>query len=62
MAPIAFTAEQLDQITAAAQHVPRHLRDAYLRLIAEALAGRDFGDGDVHRAIVNAAREFSTHR
>ena len=52
---LALTTEQLDQITTAAQHVPRHLRSDYLRLIAEALAGRDFGDGDVHRAIVRVS-------
>ena len=61
-AAIAFTAEQMDEIVTAARHVPRHLRSDYLRMVADALAGRDFGDGDVHRAIVRASREFSTHR
>jgi hypothetical protein len=52
----------VDQITTAARHVPHHLRGDYVRLVADALTGRDFGDGDVHRAIVRASREFSTHR
>jgi hypothetical protein len=52
---LAFTAEQIDEIKAAARHVPHHLRGDYLEAVAAALTGRDFGDGDVHRAIVRAS-------
>lgn len=58
-AALAFTAEQLDEIKAAARHVPHHLRGDYLEAVAAALAGRAFGDGDVHRAVIAAARGIS---
>jgi hypothetical protein len=53
MAAIAFTDAQLEQISAMATQIPRRLRDAYLRRVVELLHGRDFGDGDVHRAASN---------
>jgi hypothetical protein len=32
------------------------LRDEYLRMVAQSLSGREFGDGDVYRACAAAAK------
>jgi hypothetical protein len=61
MAAIAFTDAQLEQIKMTAAQIPRHLRDAYLQRVVQLLNGRDFGDGDVHRA-ANAARNAVLQR
>jgi hypothetical protein len=58
MAVIAFTDAQLEQIRMTAAPIPRRLRDAYLQRVSELLDGRDFGDGDVHRAARAAAGEL----
>jgi hypothetical protein len=58
MAAIAFTDAQLEQISAMATQIPRRLRDAYLQRVVQLLNGRDFGDGDVHRAARAAAGEI----
>jgi hypothetical protein len=58
MAAIAFTDAQLEQISATATQIPRRLRDAYLQRVVQLLNGRDFGDGDVHRAARAAAGEI----
>jgi len=58
MAAIAFTDAQLEQIRMTAAQIPRHLRDAYLQRVVQLLNGRDFGDGDVHRAARAAAAEL----
>ena len=58
MAAIAFTDAQLEQIRMTAAQIPRHLRDAYLQRVVQLLNGRDFGDGDVHRAARAAAGEL----
>jgi hypothetical protein len=58
MAAIAFTDAQLWQISAMATQIPRRLRDAYLQRVVQLLNGRDFGDGDVHRAARAAAGEI----
>jgi hypothetical protein len=55
--PIAFTEAQMREIKTAASPLPSSQRAAYLERIAALLAGRDFGDGDVHRAVVRAQRE-----
>ncbi|HVI61417.1 MAG TPA: hypothetical protein VM910_02295 [Bradyrhizobium sp.] len=58
MAVIAFTDAQLEQIMTTAAQIPRRLRDAYLQRVVQLLNGRDFGDGDVHRAARAAAGEI----
>jgi hypothetical protein len=58
MTPIAFSNQQVTEISALAQPLPPHLRAAYLQRLAVLLSGRDFGDGDVHRAAVQARREL----
>jgi hypothetical protein len=58
MAVIAFTDAQLEQIRMTATQIPRRLRDAYLQRVVQLLNGRDFGDGDVHRAARAAAGEI----
>jgi hypothetical protein len=58
MAALAFTDTQLEQIKTVAYQLPRDLRRHYLQRIAELLVGRDFGDGDVHRAARAAAGEI----
>jgi hypothetical protein len=55
---LAFTDAQLAQIRMTATQIPRRLRDAYLQRIVQLLDGRDFGDGDVHRAARAAAGEI----
>jgi hypothetical protein len=52
--PLALTDSQMTDVLTVGRQIPRALRDLYLRSIAAALAGRDFGDGDVHRACVAA--------
>jgi len=56
MAPIRLTDAQRQQVMASGYHLPRALRRSYLERVAELLRGRDFGDGDVHRACVAAMR------
>ena len=58
MAAIAFADAQLEQIRMTAAQLPRRLRDAYLQRVVQLLNGRDFGDGDVHRAARAAAGEI----
>ena len=58
MAAIAFTDAQLQEIRTTAAQLPRRLRDAYLQRVVQLLNGRDFGDGDVHRAARAAADEI----
>jgi hypothetical protein len=55
---MAFTDEQLSQIKAAAQPIPRLLRKTYLERIAALLAGRQFSSGEVQRAAAQAQREL----
>jgi hypothetical protein len=57
MAVIGFTDTQIEQIRATAAQIPRRLRDEYLRLLAQLLDGKDFGNADVWRAAHAAARE-----
>jgi hypothetical protein len=54
--PIALSDSQLAQIMTTGRQIPRRLRPNYLRAIAERLRGRDFDDGDVYRACVEAQR------
>jgi hypothetical protein len=56
MAVIGFTDTQIEQIKMTAAPIPRRLRGQYLQRIAERLRGRDFDDGDVYRACVEAQR------
>jgi len=58
MAAIAFADAQLEQIRMTAAQLPRRLRDAYLQCVVQLLNGRDFGDGDVHRAARAALGEI----
>jgi hypothetical protein len=55
---LAFTDAQIKQITTTAAQIPRALRRRYLQRVSELLNGRDFGDGDVHRAARAAAGEI----
>jgi hypothetical protein len=50
--------EQLAQIKAAAQPIPRALRETYLERLAALLVGRQFSNGDVQRAAAQAQREL----
>jgi hypothetical protein len=54
--PIALSDSQIAQIMTIGRQIPRSLRSDYLRAIAERLRGRDFDDGDVYRACVEAQR------
>jgi hypothetical protein len=54
--PLKLTETQLEQVMRTAGPIPRELRDEYLRMIAQALSGRAFGDGDVYRACAAAAK------
>jgi hypothetical protein len=57
MMPLALTQSQLDQVMQIAQPIPPDVREDYLLLVAQALAGRKFGDGDVYRACAAAAKQ-----
>jgi hypothetical protein len=57
-APLALSDAQIATVMTVARGLPRRLRDNYLRHIADLLRGRDFGDGDVHRACTAAFREI----
>jgi hypothetical protein len=57
-AAIALTDAQLQQVMTAAYQIPRALRRRYLERVSELLNGRDYGDGDVHRAARAAAGEI----
>jgi hypothetical protein len=56
VAPLALTQAQLDQVMLTARPIPPDLRERYLELVAQALAGRDVGDGEVYRACRSAAK------
>jgi len=53
---LALTDSQLAQVMYTAKAIPRDRRDEYLQRVAEALQGRDFGDGDVFRACAAARK------
>jgi len=57
---LALSDQQLADIRAAAYLLPRALRSAFLQKLAARLAGRDYGDGDVHRAAHAAVHELLT--
>ena len=56
MMPLALTQTQVDQVMRTAQPIPPDLRDQFLVLVAQALSGHDFGDGDVYRACAAAGK------
>jgi hypothetical protein len=58
MLALALTDEQLAQARAVAHPIPWSQRRAYLERVAELLAGRQFGNGDVVRAAARAQREL----
>jgi hypothetical protein len=59
MNPVRLSDRQLAEVQQAAQMVPWDLRPAYLERLAEALRGRDLGDGLVHRVAYTIAREIT---
>src|SRR5262245_26458660 len=56
MTPLRLTDEQLNQVMRTAAPIPLHLRDDYLRRVADQLRGLEFGDGEVYRACRAAAK------
>src|SRR5262249_18406619 len=56
MTPLCLTDEQLNQVMLTAAPIPLHLRDEYLRRVADQLRGFEFGDGEVYRACWAAAK------
>jgi hypothetical protein len=56
MPPLALTDSQLAQVMLTAGPIPPRLHDEYLVLVAAALAGRKFDDGDVYRACASAVK------
>src|SRR5262249_269312 len=56
MTPLRLTDEQLNQVMRTAAAIPLHLRDDYLRRVADQLRGSEFGDGEVYRACRAAAK------
>jgi len=57
--PLALTDNQMAELRTVIERVPYKHRREFLERVAEQLRGRDFGDGDVHRAAVAAAREIT---
>jgi hypothetical protein len=55
--PIAFTDAQIKHIKTTSYTIPRALCGMYLQRVADLLRGRNFDDGDVFRAGVQAQRE-----
>jgi hypothetical protein len=58
MPALAFTDEQLAQLRAAAEPIPRDRRQAFLERVAELLAGRPIGNGAVLWAAQRAQVEL----
>src|SRR5215831_9660491 len=56
MTPLRLTDEQLNQVMRTAAPIPLHLRDDYLRRVADQLRGLEFGDGEVYGACRAAAK------
>ncbi len=54
--PLALTSDQLAQVMLIAGPIRSDLRDKYLVLIAQSLAGRAIDDGSVYRAAREAAK------
>jgi hypothetical protein len=59
MTPLALTTEQLRDLMAAAKRVPVFARDEFLQEVAEELAGREPGGGNLHRALAKAQHAWS---
>jgi hypothetical protein len=52
--PIALADQQLEIVKAAARHIRPDDRCAFLNAIADALSGREIGDGEVARPVRTA--------
>jgi hypothetical protein len=61
-APIALTDSQLDAVVRASQPLAPADRGRFLEAVAEALRGREIGDGAVYLAIAEAQRQFWIRR
>jgi hypothetical protein len=46
----------MNEVLLMARPIPVELRDQFLQLVAQALSGREFGDGDLHRICADAQR------
>ena len=58
MLPLRLSDAQLAQLRSLAAPIPRQQRALFLQLVADLLAdAREIGDGDVHRAGIEAQRE-----
>jgi hypothetical protein len=61
MAPLAFTDEEMNSITALASALPRASRDGFLQLVADKLSSyppQARGPGLVYRLATEAQRDF----
>jgi hypothetical protein len=58
MPPIVLTDRQLAAVMAAAQPLAAVDRSPFLAEVAQRLAGREIGDGAVHRACADAWQKF----
>jgi hypothetical protein len=58
MSPLRLSDSQLDAIMRAAQPLPVHMRDGFLKAVAERLRGQELGDGEVGRAIREVQSKF----
>jgi hypothetical protein len=59
VSPIRLTDAQLDQVFRAARPLAVRDRDAFLRMVADALRDyREPGDGQVFRAVLQAQKTF----
>jgi hypothetical protein len=56
---IRLTDEQMHEIRQAAATVPYDLRQVFLEQLAEALRGKDLGNGIVHRTAYAIARDIT---
>ncbi len=55
--PLALTQAQLDQVMLIARPIRHDLREQFLELVAQLLAGQEIDDGSVYRAARAAAKQ-----
>ena len=56
--PLSFTDLDLDVIIRSAAPLEPEMRSAFIEAVADALQGRELGDGDVARACVGVQRRY----
>jgi hypothetical protein len=58
ISPLRLSENQMSEVMTVASQIEHELRGIFLEQVAAELAGKDFGDADVHRAAHKIARAF----